>query len=166
MPTDEERWEAIEEATELLIDKSYQPALEHLKRVIEADPGNAYAFYYTGVAMDELGRREAARDAFQAAVTVAPSYLAARVGLAHALRKTGDLDGAVREAMEALAQFPEDGDAHFAIGLALAAAGDRKGARAHLEVFLRSGAEIEAQIEARAMLEQLASDGGPIEFDE
>ncbi len=165
MPTDEQRWEAIEDATELLIDKSYQPALEHLKRVIEADPGNAYAFYYTGVAMDELGRHEAARDAFRAAVTVSPGYLAARIGLAHALRKSGDLDAAIREGVDALQQFPEDGDAHFAVGLALAAAGDRQGARAHLEAFLRSGAEIEAQIEARAMLEQLASDGGPIELD-
>src|SRR3989442_692467 len=165
MPTDEQRWEAVEEATELLIDKSYQPALEHLKRVIEADPGNAYAFYYTGVAMDELGRHEAARDAFQAAVTVSPNYPAAQVGLAHALRKTGELDEAIRVGAEALARFPQDGDAHFAVGLALAAAGDRKAARAHLEAFLRSGAEIEAQIEARAMLEQLAADEGPIEFD-
>ncbi len=162
---DEVRWEAVEEATELLLDKDYPAALAALKKVIEADPGNPYAYHYTGVAMDELGRHEAARDAFRAAVRVSPGYLAARIGLAHALRKTGDVTGSVAEASEALARFPQDGDAHFAIGLALAALGDRPGARRHLEEFLRSNPEIEAQIEARGMLEQLAADGGPIEFD-
>lgn len=161
---DADRWAAVEDATELLLDRNYPEALARLKKVIEADPGNAYAYHYVGVALDELGRAEAARDAFEAALRASPNYLAARIGLAHALRKTGDLMAAVAHGREALARFPDDGDAHFAIGLALAAAGDRPGAIRHLEAFLRSGPEIEAQIEARAMLERLTA-GGDVESD-
>jgi len=35
----------------------------------------------------------------------------------------------------------------------------------HLEAFLRSGPEVEAQIEARQMLAVLLEEGGPVEFD-
>jgi tetratricopeptide (TPR) repeat protein len=163
--TDPQRWAAVEEATELLLDKQHDKALEELKRAILDDPGNPYAYYYTGVAMDELGQLEAARDAFRAAVRVAPEYLAARVGLAHALRKTGDLAGAIREARDTLRRFPDDGDSHFALGLALAARGDRDGARQHLEAFLRSNPEIESQLEARAMLERLGQGSSDFGID-
>lgn len=164
-PIDEARWERVEEATESLLDGDYPAALTLLKAELERDPANAYAYHYTGVAMTELRQHEAARDAFAAAVKVAPNYLAARIGLAHALRRTGDLLGAITEARDALEQFPEDGEAHHAIALALAAAGDRRAAVPHLEAFLRSGPEVEAQIEARQLLAEFATEGGPVEFD-
>lgn len=162
---DERRWAEIEEASELLLDRNFHEALGKLRDALVGDPGNAYAYYYTGVAMTELGKHEAARDAFEAAVKVAPEYLAARIGLAHALRKTGDLMGAITEARDAIERFPEDGDAHFAIALALASAGDRAAAIPHLEAFLRSGPEVEAQIEARQMLAELSAGKGAIDFD-
>jgi len=162
---DEGRWEAVENASELLLDGNYPDALVELKAVIEQDPLNPYAYYYTGVAMSELRQEEPARDAFAAAVKVAPKYLAARIGLAHALRKTGDLMGAISEAKDALELFPQDGDAHYAIALCFAAVGDRAAAVPHLEAFLRGGPEVELQIEARQMLAELMQGEGAIEFD-
>ncbi|MBM4360855.1 MAG: tetratricopeptide repeat protein [Deltaproteobacteria bacterium] len=162
---DERRWEQVEEATEFLLDGNHPEALARLRDALLRDPANAYAYHYTGVAMAELGKHEAARDAFAAAVKVAPEYLAARVGLAHALRRTGDLLGAITEAQDAIERFPQDGDAHYAIALALASAGDRAAAIPHLEAFLRSGPEIEAQIEARQMLAMLAEGKGAIDFE-
>jgi tetratricopeptide (TPR) repeat protein len=162
---DARRWEHVEEATELLLDGNHPAALEHLKQVITDDPRNAYAYHYTGVALSELGHHEPARDAFAAAVKVAPDYLAARIGLAHALRRTGDFLGAITEARDALEQFPEDGDAHYAIALAFAAVGDRAAAVPHLEAFLRSGPEVEVQVEARQMFAELMQGSGPIDFE-
>lgn len=162
---DARRWEAVEEATELMLDGNHPAALEHLKRAILDDPRNGYAYHYTGVALAELGKDEAARDAFEAAIKVAPGYLAARIGLAHALRKTGDFFGAIQEARDALERFPEDGDAHYAIALAFAAVGDRAAAVSHLEAFLRSGPEVEVQVEARQLLAELAQGTGPVEYD-
>lgn len=163
--TDERRWEAVEDAAELLLDGNHPDALRSLKGVLLADPQNAYAYYFTGVAMSELHQEEAARDAFAAAVTVAPEYLAARVGLAHALRKSGDVVGAITEGRDALERFPQDGDAHYALALAFAAVGDRAAAVIHLEAFLRSGPEVEVQIEARQMLDELSQGEGAVEFD-
>jgi tetratricopeptide (TPR) repeat protein len=162
---DERRWEQVEEATEFLLDGNHPEALSRLRDALMRDPANSYAYYYTGVAMSELGKHEAARDAFAATVKIAPDYLAARVGLAHALRRTGDLMGAITEARDALERFPQDGDAHYAIALAFASVGDRAAAIPHLEAFLRSGPEIEAQIEARQMLAQLAEGQGSIDFE-
>ena len=163
--TDERRWEAVEEASELLLDGNQPAALALLKTVLVADSGNAYAYYHVGVAMRELNQNEASRDAFAAAVAVAPEYLAARLGLAHALRKTGDILAAITEARDTLERFPHDGDAHFAIALAFAAVGDKAAAVPHLELFLRSGAEVEEQMEAREMLAEFSQGDGAVEPD-
>ncbi|NUQ77025.1 MAG: tetratricopeptide repeat protein, partial [Polyangiaceae bacterium] len=84
-----DHWDAVEEATELLIEERYVEALIELRRVIKNDPKNPYAFNYLGVALFETGELEAARDAYRAAIRLAPDYLAARVGLSHALRTLG-----------------------------------------------------------------------------
>jgi tetratricopeptide (TPR) repeat protein len=108
--------------------------------------------------MFEVGRFDAAVDAYEAALRVAPNYLAARVGLSHALRIEGDLPAALEHARKALAQSPADGDALFAMGLAQALSGDRVGAIRSLEAFLRSGPELEVSLEARAALAKLAEE--------
>ena len=69
-PKDAERWEAVEEATELLGEERYTEALAELKKALDRDPKNAYAYYYTGVAMFEVGEMEPARDAYRAALVV------------------------------------------------------------------------------------------------
>src|SRR5688572_6057482 len=134
-PVDERRWEAVEEATELLVDRQWEPALELLRDVIKTDPMNPYAYHYVGTALYELGKIEPAKDAFEAAVKLAPEYRGARIGLAHVLRRLGRAEEAIVEAREVLDSFPDDGEAMHALGLALAARGDKQRSRRALEAY-------------------------------
>src|SRR6185312_1062316 len=88
-------WEAVEEATELLGEGRVPEAMVALRDVIKAQPNNAYAYNYLGVAFFEIKNLEAARDAYRAAVRLAPDYLGARVALSHVLRMAGEPDAAL-----------------------------------------------------------------------
>jgi tetratricopeptide (TPR) repeat protein len=167
MDRDARHWDAVEEATELILEKRLEEALLNLRDVVRRDPANEYAYYYIGQALEELEQHEPARDAYAAAVRVAPNYLGARVALSHTLRKLGDLRGALREAEEALRRFPKDAAALHAVGLAEAARGHRGEARENLQLALDTHPEMEAQLELRSILEMLGigPDDEPIEFD-
>ena len=149
---DGKRWSDVEEATELLHEERFKEALVELRRVLRDDPKNAYAYYFLGVGLFEIGELEAARDAYTASLKLAPGHLGARVALVHVLRMTGDSRGAIREGMTALSQAPGDPDALHAIGLAYHAYGDEKAARKYLEAFLETGPELEVTLETRALL--------------
>jgi Flp pilus assembly protein TadD len=164
----DDHWSAVEEATELLVEERYIEALIELRRVIKSDQQNPYAFHYLGVALFETGELETARDAYRAAIRLAPDYLAARIGLSHTLRTLGDVEGALREAKEALRRFPKDGDALHAAGLAHAARGNKHLAKEHLERYLQSGPEAESALEVRQILEMLGISGDddePVHFE-
>jgi cytochrome c-type biogenesis protein CcmH/NrfG len=156
MDRDAERWAAVEEATELLHEERYKEALEELRDVLRQDPENHYAFFYLGQTMYEVGEMEPARDAYQAALKLAPQHLGARVALTHVLRKLGDTRGAVKEGLVALEQAPTDGEVLYAIGLAYLARGDNVSARRHLEAFLRSKPELETRLEVEGLLMSMA----------
>jgi tetratricopeptide (TPR) repeat protein len=161
------RWDSVEEAAELLREERFVEAMVVLRDVIKADPRNPYAYYFLGNALFETGQREAARDAYRAAITLAPDYLGARVGLSQVLRLLGDPKGALAQAKEALRRFPNDADAMYAAGLANAALGNRAAARQNLSGFLAKGPELEAATEVRQILEMLGlgDEDEPIEFD-
>ncbi len=157
---DAAQWSAVEEATELLHEERYREAMVELRRVLQADPKNAYAYYYLGVAFYEVGELEPSRDAYTAALKLAPKHLGARVALSHVLRQMGDVRGALREGMAALSQAPGDGEALYALGLAHHARGDDAAARRYLEAFLETNPELEVALETRGLLAQL---GGGLE---
>jgi tetratricopeptide (TPR) repeat protein len=148
-------WEEVEEAVELLHDERFQDALYALRDVIKQNPKNAYAYYFLGVALFETAQAEPARDAYRAAIKLAPEYLGARVSLSHVLRMLGDLRGAIAEAEEALRKAPGDADALHAAGLAHAARGDNAAARRYLNAFLASNPEFETATEVRSILATL-----------
>jgi Flp pilus assembly protein TadD len=149
------RWDAVEEATELLHEERYFEALAELQRVLEKDPQNAYAYYFLAIALFESGELEAARDAYRACLKIAPSHLGARVALSHVLRILGDLRDAVREGLAALSKAPGDPDALHALGLAYHARGDKAAAKKYLQAFLETKPEFEVAVEVRATLGQL-----------
>ena len=163
---DHAHWDAVEEATGLLEEGKWEEALRELKQVLVKDANNPYAYFLLGGAFHELKQTEASRDAYQAAIRVAPDHLGARVALSHVLRELSDPRGAEREAKEALRRFPGDGDAMHALGLAQAAAGNRKDARKNLQGFLDKNPEFEAAQEVRGILEMLGlgDDDDPVEF--
>ncbi|MBX3229325.1 MAG: tetratricopeptide repeat protein [Labilithrix sp.] len=159
MERDAAKWAAVEEATELLHEERYKEALEELRAVLAKDPENHYAYFYLGQTFYEIGEMPPARDAYQAALKLAPQHLGARVALTHVLRKLGESRGAVAEGLVALEQAPTDGEVLYALGLAYLARGDDVSARRHLEAFLRSKPELETRMEVEGLL--MSMDGGP-----
>ncbi|RYE95031.1 MAG: tetratricopeptide repeat protein [Myxococcales bacterium] len=162
---DAAHWDAVEEATELIQEGQFQNALYVLREVVRADGRNPYAYYFMGVALYELAQLEPARDAYRAAVRLAPSYVGARGSLAQVLRRLGDHRGAIREAREGLNLRPDDPDSLHAAGMAHAALDHRSEARRYLEAFLRTKPEVEAAQEARLSLASLDRGMGPIDID-
>jgi len=158
------RWEAVEEATELLMEGATTEALEKLRDVLKRDPQNSYAFFYLGTTLFELGKMDPARDAYRAAVRLSPNYLGARVGLSQTLRRLGEAEAALEQAEEALRRFPDDGDALFAAAASLAGMGRVKRAAEVFQRFLATGPEVEAQIEVQGILDTLARarEGQPV----
>ncbi len=152
---DRAHWTAVEEATELLHEERYREALAELRGVLTDDPKNPYAFFFLGVAFFEVGEVEAARDAYEACVRLAPKHLGARVALAHVKRALGDVRGAIKEGMAALSLAPGDGDALYALALAHKARGDDAAARRYLEAFLGTNPEFEVATEVRGMLAEM-----------
>lgn len=146
------RWESVEEASELLNEERFREAMELLRDAIAKDAQNPYAYFLLGQAFYEIGEMERARDAYEAALKLAPRHLGARVALCHVLRKLGDHRGAIREGMAAQAQAPEDADALYATGMAYFARGDTTSARRYLEAFLCAKPELEVKLEVEAIL--------------
>jgi cytochrome c-type biogenesis protein CcmH/NrfG len=152
MDKDATHWAAVEEATELLHEERFREALEVLRDVIREDPTNPYAFFFLGQGLYEVGEIQPARDAYRAAVRLAPHHLGARVALVHVLRKLGETRDAVTEGLLALDQAPTDGDVLYALGLAYLARGENVAARRHLEAFLRANPELETRLEVEGLL--------------
>lgn len=162
--SDAAKWEAVEEAAELLADDKLQDALYALRDVVKADPLNPYAFQLMGNALYEMGQLAPARDAYRAAVRVAPTFLGARTALASTLRALHDHRGALREGQEALRQAPADADALYTMGFSYAAIGARTEAARYLLAFLETRPELEVAMEVRQVLEMLKLATGPFEM--
>lgn len=152
---DHAHWDAVEEAGELIEERLFPAALINLKAVIQKDPNNPYAYHLLGGVFHEIGELDASRDAYGAAVRVAPDHLGARVALSHVLRELGDLDEAEREAKNALRRYPRDGEAMHALGLVQIERGNAREARKNLQGFLDAGPELEVADEVRTILASL-----------
>lgn len=157
VPADHGRWEAVEEAVELLHEERFREALGLLRDVVKADAKNPYAYFFMGQALYECGEIAPARDAYRACALVAPEHLGARIALCHVLRQLGEVKEAIAEGNRALDQAPGDADALYALGMAYLARGDDAAARRHLEAFLNAGPEFEVATEVRAVLADMAS---------
>ena len=149
------QWEAVEEAAELLSEERYVDALRQLKTVLQKDPTNGYAYYFTGLALFEVGEVEPARDAYRAAVRHYPKHLGARLGLAHTERLLGNTREAIRVGLVALEQAPDDGDALYVLGLSYHARGEHNSAREYFHAFLQTRPELEVRVEVEELLVQM-----------
>lgn len=152
---DAAHWDAVEEVVELLHEERFRDAIVELRGVLRADAANPYAYYFLGIAFFEIGELEPARDAYAACLKLAPNHIGARVALSHVLRATGNVRGAIREGLDALARSPGHQDALHAIGLAYHAYGDEEAARRYLEAFLATRPEYEAAEEVKELLATL-----------
>jgi TolB-like protein len=67
---------------------------EHLKRATEVEPNNAYAWNHLGRVEGRLNNHAQAKLAFEKALSIDASLIAARFGLAVALYNAGEMDAA------------------------------------------------------------------------
>jgi tetratricopeptide (TPR) repeat protein len=156
---DAAHWSAVEEASELMHEERFRDAIVEIRRLLQEDPRNPYAYHLLGMAFFEVGELEPARDAYRACLRLAPKHLGARVALSHLLRATGDVKAAIREGQIALEQSPGDLEALLSVGLAYHAYGDDAATRRYLEAYLAREPEYETATEIQAILATLP--GGP-----
>ncbi len=168
MMDDGARWDAVEEAVELLREREYAQAQRVLDAVLARDPENPYAWHFAAVLRFERGQfAEAAQD-YREALRWAPRYLGAAVGLGHALRMLGRLEEALRAGERAIELAREtetsvnDGDAHWLLALCYSQLGKPDLAIRHAEAFVASNPELEARAEAEALLETLRGKARPL----
>lgn len=76
----------------------------------------AVTLFNEGVAFQEMGLHDQARDAFAKALAIEPNFYDAHFNLAAALIGLGRIDDAVKELSSILAIFPEKADAWFQLG--------------------------------------------------
>lgn len=163
-PKHDARWDAVEEAAELLHEGSRDAAFDALAEILERDPENEYALYFQGAAYFERGSFEDARESYQRAVKLREGYLGAWVGLGHSLRMLGRNEEALRAAKEALTRTNgQDGDAHYLAGLTFSALGQPRNAIRHLQAFCELKPELEAKRDAEALIEVLEGKAKTVE---
>ncbi len=162
-PQDAARWQAVEEAAELLREGDAEGAIPLLRAELERDPGNVYAHFHLGNALAHAGKHGPALAAYAEAERRAPAYLGAVVAKGWCLHELGRFAEAVRAGQRALELRPEDPDALYLLGVSHAEMGDRRAAIEHLERYLATRPEVEARHEAEALLTALRGKARPIE---
>ena len=157
-----DHWESAQEGAELLREGERDAAIAELERVIAREPENEYAYQYLGAAHFENHDLMKAMKAYLRAIELAPTYLAALVGLGHTLRMLGRHDDAIKTGKQVLAQAKEDQDALWLLALCYYARGDNALARGHLERFLETRPEAEAAMEAQGLLQVMRGEVVPL----
>jgi len=154
---------------ELLEADAPGPALEHFARARELQPDRAQTYRSLGLALEALGRRDAAIDAYRAGLALTPPSLTLRLSLASALLAAGRLEEAARVVDEAGRFYPPTALASYygaaaahrpeapvpRLGLVRAwtALGDRDRARGELERLRRLAPGLADLAAARGGLE-------------
>jgi len=105
-------------------------AERELEAAIALDPRNVTSHNYLGVVRQHLGRLDAAKAAYEAALRLAPDdpFVAANYG--NCLLARGEVAQAIECLRRAVAREPRNPVAHNNLGSALNAAGDARGAAA------------------------------------
>lgn len=164
---DGSRWDAVEEATELLREKDFAGAERELDAVLRRDPANPYAWHFLGAVHFEQSQFDKSLAAYREAVRLSPRYFGAILGVAHSLRLLGKLDDAISITEKLLKLLrdettKEDGDAHWLLALAYAAKGKVDQAIRHAEHYLMTHPELEARGDAEALLQSLRLKARPL----
>lgn len=102
-------------------DEKFEEARAHFEKVVAADPRNAQAVFYLGVAQQSLGALSAARTSYQKAIELSPQLADAWVNLTATLLDAGDAAAALPVIDRGLARHPEHPGLLYNRALALSA---------------------------------------------
>lgn len=94
-------------------------AIENLEAAVRITPSYVDALNNLGVAMDNAGQRDKARQRFLEAVAIDPNFGDAYVNLGNLAAAANDFEAAIQEYDKAISVNPGDGRAYFNKGLAL-----------------------------------------------
>jgi tetratricopeptide (TPR) repeat protein len=111
---------AYRRAVQLEEEGNYAAALSLLWEAAAAAPADADIQNRLGEGLDRIGALEAAVEAFERALAVRPGFRQASNNLVLTLGRAGRGADAVARARAIVEEHPQDADAHFTLGLALA----------------------------------------------
>jgi tetratricopeptide (TPR) repeat protein len=103
------------------------------RAVAASDPGFAMGHYMLGVALNFLGKWDAAREAFRSAIAAKPTLARAHVGLGSMLERLGRIDEAEAHLRKAIALDPQLNIGYIALAELLRGEGKLRKARAIYE---------------------------------
>ena len=112
-------------------------AIENYERVLELAPDWIDAHINKGVALYQLGRTDAAKAAFLAAVQLDPLNGISRYNLGCVLEEQGEIEDAIRHLRRAARAMPGHADVHFNLALAYEKKHERRLAREEWVLYLR-----------------------------
>jgi tetratricopeptide (TPR) repeat protein len=93
--------------------KSYNAAVEELNKAIQADPGNAEAYYWRGRTLVNLGSLDQGVEDFKKAVSLKPDYSEAYDHLGWLATKEGEVDEGIAYLTKSIEFKPDNGWAFF-----------------------------------------------------
>jgi tetratricopeptide (TPR) repeat protein len=102
-------------------DQKFEEARAHFEKVVAAEPRNAQAAFYLGVAQQNLGQLPAAKASYQRATELSPKLADAWVNWTATLLDAGDAEGALPIIDRGLAQNPKHPALSYNRALALTA---------------------------------------------
>jgi len=113
----------VDVARAIAAQKRPEAALAEIEEALRIDARFAPAELERGRILEDLGRFEEARDAYQNALAARPAYTEARLALARLEGRRGDAAGAEAEIRRAIEADPEEPEARRGLALALLAQG-------------------------------------------
>ena len=161
MEPDETKWDAVEEAVEMLQTGDVEDAVTALSAAAQEEPDNEYVHFFLGQAWFEKKSYDKALACYVRALELKPRYPGAMIAAGHTLRMLGDHQRAMRMGQQALALNKDDPDALYLLGVVHFQRGEEPQARLMLERFLETGPEIEVALEVEGMLQTLRGEVAP-----
>lgn len=132
-------------------------AIQNYRQVLDLAPDWVEAHINLGVALYQLGRIEAARAEFLAAVQLDPGNGIACYNLGCVLEELGEIDQAIRHLRRAMRCLPSHTEVHFNLAVAYEKRGQRRLAREQWLLYLRHAPNGPWASQARARLKQYSS---------
>ncbi len=160
------RWQAAEEASELLAEGSVDAAIAELHQQLAGDDENEYLYFFLGQAHFERGEFDKALKAYLKAIDIEPSYTAALCWSGHCLRMLNKHKDALRVALQVLARNTHDQDGLYLAALSYFSLGDKAQTERYLQRFLDTKPEAELVAEARGLLEVVRGNAKRVNDDE
>ncbi len=156
-PRDEDRWDAVSDAVEALLEGEIDEAQRLLRASIDRDPDNYYAHFHMGVAFAEREQHGFALAAFAEAERRNPGYVGAVHQKGVALLRLGKHRECEAAATRVLDLRHEDPDGLFLLGRCHYEQGNRDEAIDALRRFLAVEKNVEDRFEVEAMLQSLGA---------